>query len=87
MITTALIYFIYFTVVILTSILPTGGTFPEVFHSSAVALNSNLYFWDPIFPMDTLVYLIAFSGTFALAIIGFKIVNWLIAYIRGGQSL
>jgi len=86
MITSILLYIITALILVPTIVLPEGKLLPQLFYDSASYLNQKLYFLNAIIPIDTIVILTAISITFAFLALGFRIIMWIVSYIRGTES-
>ena len=66
-------------------LLPSGNTYtlPAIVHTAVISLNSNLYIFDPIFPITDLVAIVLLSLSLALGLALYNIQKWIIEWIRG----
>lgn len=86
MITSLFVVFAYFIIIIPFGILPNGIGFPDIFHQAAIYLNNNIFFLNPLLPIDTIVYLTAWSITISLLALAFRIIMWIVSFIRGSST-
>jgi len=63
------------------SILPTGGAFPQVFHTAAITLGKAFYALNAIVPISDMVFVVSLILTLEIAHYTFKVLRIIISHL------
>jgi hypothetical protein len=83
-----IVYQIYNFLKAIINIFPSGGGFPESFHTAMSSLGEYLHLLDPIVPISILLTCLLIIFGVEIAIFGFKTIKWIISHIPliGGKG-